>query len=179
MSKGGFTLIELLVSIVILGLIIAAIYGVLNIDNITYNLDMGLLDLQQQARQTMYLMVKELREATGINISVITAQDNEITFNTSQKSGVKYYRDIDDNNNDGIINQIINEYPAGNYKILANDISNLNFCCWHDSICDADCSDSDMLQVQLKAKKTVGQKELSFPFAEGIFLIEKVKLRNE
>lgn len=153
----GFTLIEILVSFAILSLLFIGVYAVFNVGSITYYMDMGLLDLQQQARQAMDLMTKEVREAEANQISIthVDSDDDQVTFSTPTKTDIKYYRDLTEN-------RIMREYPAGTTKILANDINSLEFLLT-----------GSVLRIQLQAGKMVRQKQLSFS------LTEKVRSRNE
>lgn len=160
--KEAFTLLEILVSIVILSLIIAGVYGILNIGNMTYNEGMGLLDLQQQARQAMDGMTKELRQAkreAGRPVT-ITEGGSKIEFYIPSFSNlISYYLQN---------NRIIRQHPIGTNKILASNIISLNFF----------LSDS-FLQIQLQVKKSLGQRDLYFPSDLSQYLTEKVRLRNE
>jgi prepilin-type N-terminal cleavage/methylation domain-containing protein len=152
----GFTLIEILVVIAILSITIAAIYGVLNIVSMTYNVDLGILDLQQNARQAMDWMVKELRESSPSDIT-IGAGGDDITFDTPNETNIRYYLDASEN-------QIIRRYPPGTNRIIANNIENLNFSLI-----------SSLLEIQITARKpqTPQRQDLSF------LLKEQVRLRNE
>ena len=174
-SLTGFSLIEVLVSIAIFTFIVTGIYGVLNVGAISYNTDMCLLDLHQYARHSANWMTKELREtaAEDIAIVVIDVDDARITFDTPNETGIQFYRDIGDINSDSITKQIIREYPSGTYRILANDIGNLSFCCVHDGGCDDDCSAANVVRIQLTADRTVLGRDLSFPVRV------KVRVRNE
>ena len=176
--NNGFTLVEILVSVLILGLLFAGIYAVLNVGNIIFREDVGLVELQQQARQAMSAMVKEIRESKS---SVITLADTntKIIFSVPPAvygnpwvGPISYYRDVNDTNNDGVVNQIIREYPTGTRKILANDITALSF-----SIT------GKVVVVELAAKKAARGRELCFPVLyckdTSKTLKEKVKLRNE
>lgn len=173
----GFTLVEILVSVVILGFLFAAIYGVLNIGNIIFKDDIALVQLQQQARQAMAAMVKEIRESKSSEVSIVEG-NTEITFKIPPEvygnpwvGLISYYRDVNDINNDGVVNQIIREYPTGTRKILANDITALSFFIM-----------GDVAGVELAAKKSARGRELCFPApcAEPPrTLKETVKLRNE
>lgn len=140
---------------------------VLNMGNTTYNIDLGQLDLQQQARQAMERMVRELRQATAGSVSI---SGEVITFNTSAASGVQFYRNPEQN-------QAMREYPVGTQNILGNYISSLGFCCWHDTpspgICDYNCTGSNLVEITLTASNTVFGRNLSFA------LKEQVNLRNE
>lgn len=172
----GFTLVEILVSVLILGLLFAGIYGVLNVGSIIYREDINLVELGQQVRQAMDAMVKEIRESKSSEITIISG--NTISFKVPPAvygdpwvGPISYYRDVNDANNDGVVNQIIREYPAGTRKILANDITVLSFSV-----------SGDLAEIQLAAQKTVRNRELCFPApcAEPPkTLKERVKLRNE
>ncbi|MGD9015047.1 MAG: prepilin-type N-terminal cleavage/methylation domain-containing protein [Candidatus Omnitrophota bacterium] len=152
----GFTLIEVLVVVAILSIVIAAIYVVLNIANVTYNLDLGILDLQQNARIAMDWMIKELRESAPGDVS-IGAGNDDITFDTPNESNIRYYLDTGQD-------QIIRKYPPGTERIIANDIGNLNFTLV-----------GNLLEIQITARKpqTPQRQDLTF------LLKEKVRLRNE
>jgi prepilin-type N-terminal cleavage/methylation domain-containing protein len=168
--KKGFTLIEILVSLTIVSFIIAGICGLLSVGNVAYNNDMYLLDLQQQARQAMEGMTRELRQAKIEIGRLITITDGgrRIEFYIPGFSNpIRYYLQS---------NQVLREHPLGTNKVLANDISELNFCCLGGIGC-IDCSTS-YIQIRLRTLKTVGQRTFSFPVLSGECLTEKVRLRN-
>lgn len=170
----GFSLIEILVSILILTFITIGIYGVLNIGEKTLFTDMGLIELQQQVRQSMDGMAKELRQNDHSDITITNAGERivfRIPRNIS-RSDIQYYQNIE---YEKVNTQIIRRH-AGNDTILANDINSLNFCCWHGGACDASCSNADILQVQLSANTTVNRRAVFFPSSGTI--TEKVRLRN-
>lgn len=166
----GFTLVEILVSALIFSFLIAAIFGVLNIGNMTYSTDLGLLDLQQKARQAMDGMIRELRQSGSSDIT-ITDSGARIQFRiptdittdpVTYSSNITYY--LSDN-------QLIREHPAGTTKILADNINSLTFSLSEKT-----------LEIRLNAKKTSLRREIYFPPKEDEqerFLIEKVRLRNE
>ncbi|MFZ2357152.1 MAG: prepilin-type N-terminal cleavage/methylation domain-containing protein [Candidatus Omnitrophota bacterium] len=161
----GFTLLEVMISLVILSVLIAGIFGVLNISDKTYHNDMGLLELQQQVRQAMDGMVKELKQSKASSITISNAgaridfkvPTDLTTSPVTYTSFIAYYRSG---------NQILREFPAGTTKVLANDINALTFSLT-----------GNMLQVQLSAQQTVRQRVLTFPLTG--FLTQKVRLRNE
>lgn len=178
--KRGFTLIEILVTSAILSFLIAGIFAILNVADRSQNLDMGLLGLQQEVRQAMDGMTREIRQSgRPTNLSVIsdniTIGDNgtsitfSIPYNLSTHtsiSNISYYLDYLDSNcyQNNNCYPIKRQQPAGTgtTKILANDINSLNFSL-----------SGNIMQIQLGAAKTVRQRALSF------FLTEKVRLRNE
>jgi prepilin-type N-terminal cleavage/methylation domain-containing protein len=160
----GFSFVEVLVSILILGVVIAGICAVLNIGNIAWHTDMGLVDLQQEVRQAMDGMAREIRQAKieqdrPLNIS---DEGKKIEFYIPTYNKITYF--LQDN-------QIIREY-AGETKVLANDISDLCFC-WDktNGICKTDCS--GFFTIRMQADKQAISGPLSFS------LIEEVGLRNE
>lgn len=172
----GFTLVETLVSVLIFGLLVAGIYGVLSVGSVIYREDINLVELGQQVRQAMAAMVKEIRQSRPSAVT-ITEGNTKVTFNIPPAvygdpwvGPISYYRDINDNNSDGVADQIIREYPAGTWKILGNDIAALSF-----SIT------ADIVGIGLAGEKTIGARQLCFPApcAQPLRTIkETVKLRN-
>ncbi|MDI6605876.1 MAG: prepilin-type N-terminal cleavage/methylation domain-containing protein [Candidatus Omnitrophota bacterium] len=154
-SSKGFTLVEVLVSLLILSLLVAAMFMVLNVGDTAFNLDLGMLELQQQARQAMNAMVRELRQAQNLTVTVIDQDSDRLTFSTVDEADISYYRNINNS-------QLIREYPAGVTKVLANNIT--YFKC---------ALVTPLLTIQLRAGRTFRQKPMAFS------LTEKVRLRNE
>lgn len=161
----AFTLVEALVAGLISIILSAGIIMFLNIADTTYQTDLVLLDLHQQARQAIGYMRRELREAVEKSIST---DGGRVTFNTPALSNVQYYRDTGNN-------QAIREYPFGTLRILGSNVGALSFCCWNPqlTICDTSCSGSDLLEITLWTAKTVKGRALNFSFKE------RVRLRNE
>jgi len=113
----GFTLVETLITALILSLIICGTYDVLNIANIAYSTDLGLLNLQQQARQGMEWLSRETRQASLSSVN-ITNNGTTITFNTPNATGIQYSLSN---------NALVRQYPQGTNKTIANNISSLTF----------------------------------------------------
>lgn len=175
----GFTLLEILITIAILGFIVAGIFAILNVADMMHNMDMGLLDLQQEVRQAMDGMIREIRQSGRRPPCNITIDDNStITFSTPDRSNIRYY--LDNNSH-----QIMRQQPAGTgaTKILTNDINNLSFCWWDGVDCCNPllevCSNLHILQIQISAGKTIRGRALSFPQDPTKPLTEQVRLRNE
>lgn len=172
----GFTLVEILVTVLILGFLVAAIYAVLTVGNIIFREDMSMVELQQQARRAMDVMVNEIRESRPAEIT-LTDGNTKITFNVAPQiygdpwvGPISYFRDVNDNNADGIVDQVICEYPLGTRKILANDITTLNFSLL-----------ADIVTVEVAAKKSAAGRQFCFPapcVEPPKALKEIVKLRN-
>lgn len=172
-KANGFTLIEILVSVSIMLFIAVGIYGVSNIGERTYATDMGLLELQQQVRQSMSGMTREIRQTYNSNITISNSTINfSIPINITSASysdPINYYRNG---------NNIIRNHSTDPYKIIATDINDLNFCCENSdgTVCDDVCNNRHIVKIELKAQKTVNNKVVSFP-ANGT-IIGKVRLRN-
>lgn len=149
----GFSLVEILVCIVILGIIIAAIFMVSNAANMSWDAFSAMLDLQQQARQAMEGMIREVRQSRPLDITITNLGGRINFFVPTSPQSVSYYLQS---------NQIIREHPLGTLKVLANDINSLSF-----SLA------AFILEIQLEARRIVRQRTLSF------LLREKVRLRNE
>ena len=122
-----------------------------------YDADLGVLDLQQQARLAMDRMTKELRQAKGI--TVVSA--SEMTFNIPAATYgdpdiglITYYLDTTNS-------RAMREYPSGTLKVMGNDVSGLTFT-----------KSSDVLTIQLDCAKTVNNRDVAFS------LRERVRLRN-
>ena len=152
-ARAGFTLVEVLISVAIAVFLITGIYTVLNVANASWSVDMGMLDLSQQARQAMDGCLRELRQSKSSGIS-ITNGGAKVEFSIPNvANSIAYYLQN---------NQLIREHPAGTEKILANSLSSLTFSL-----------SGNVFSIQLGMAKTVQNRELSFS------LFEKVRLRNE
>jgi type II secretory pathway pseudopilin PulG len=170
----GFSLIEILISSVILIIIFAGVFFVLNAGDQSWNAGTGSLDLQQQVRQAMDGMSKELRQARHGSIIIepdarsinFTVPINITTNPPTYSSVINYYLNATSSQLERL--HPLNTAP----KILANDISDLSFCCQGGSGC-SDCQNSTLLQVQVNGTKTVRQRVLT-PFN----LTQQVRLRN-
>jgi len=158
----AFTLLEVLIVVVILSFLIAGITGVLNLGNVTFPVDLGQINLQNQARQSMQWITRDLREASGVTVG---GGSNSITFNNYSGSGISYYLDTADTNGDNLSNQIIREFPSGTRRVVANDISGLVFT--------PDASNPLLLRIDISASRTIMNRPFAFT------LTEQVRLRNE
>lgn len=153
----AFTLLELMVSILIMTVMVFAIYSVLNIAGAYFPTDTALLDLQQQARQTIEIITKESREASlsSISIAPIDVNNDVLMFSTPSKNGVSYY--VNPANR-----QLIRQYPAGTMRVVANSISSLKFSLT-----------GNLLVMTVQTQRNAQQKTLTFQ------LKGRVRVRNE
>lgn len=168
----GFTLVEAIVSAAIMAIITICFYDALMMGSSVYHSNMGLVELQQQARQAMYWMKRELRPGSlHYRLAIASAYPYDcpgIMFSTPDIQNICYYLNTNSH-------QIIHKQPviAGSARIIANYVKGLTFCCYHDGICDSDCSKSNLIQIQLEAATTVMHRPMS------INIKEEVSLRNE
>jgi len=158
----GFTLLEVLVSIAIFSVISIGIYNVLIVGQRTFYTGLGTLELQSQIRMAVSWITRELREGTSFSITTVDADDDSITFSTPNEASIAYYRDVSDLNGDNITTQVIREYPSGTRKVVANDITSLEFS-----------SSGRLVKVSLTAAKNSGGRQLQSA------LITNVETRNE
>jgi type II secretory pathway pseudopilin PulG len=180
----AFILVEVLVSVAILAILMAGIGGVFMPMQRAFQDNMGLVDLQQNIRQVMDGMVREIRQSRPGAIQIPSPRHSapSIAFSTPGSSSLIHYYLSN--------HQIIREHPDGTTRIIANNIGELNFCRWNDT--SGSCCSSppevacnlNSIQIQLRAAKTVLNRRLQFPLEDSqtVFddlLTEKVRLRNE
>jgi len=170
----GLTLIETLVTTIIFSFIVIGIYGVLNIAQTNYDMNSASLNLQQQARQGMNRLSREVRQAYWSSISVTGPDANNnyaVTFNTPDASGVRYY--ITETSVSGqMLWQLIREYPTNNIQIKATGATIPN----NIAILNLSMLSGHILNIQMTTSKTFlsgGRSQtLTFP------LTEQVEVRN-
>ena len=153
MNKKAKTLIELMVALLIFSFMMLGFYTLINFANTRCFLDTTQVDMQQQARNGMDRIMREVREASAVTITVIDANSDKITFTTPNEVGIQYYRSG---------TNLFREYPANTTKIVASNIAYLKFT-----------QTVDLLQIQIRADKALYGRTLS------ALLTEKVRLRNE
>lgn len=155
-----------------MAVIFAGVYGVLNIGDKVYHEDLGLLGLQQGVRQAMDGMTREVRQS-GATYN-LTTNGTQLDFCLPNISNTTVRYSLNANK------QVIRTLFSGNVsedKVLANNISNLTFCCLGGGNC-TNCTNAHSLEIQIRSNKTVRERGLSFPRADQPPLTERVKLRN-
>jgi len=152
-NKSGFTLIEAMVSILLLSFILLGVHGVLLTASASSGTDLVMVDMQQQARNAMARLVKEVREASVLMYTRMDTNSDRVIFSTPAKQNVQYY--LSGNN-------LVREYPPGVTNNVASNIFNLKFT-----------RTGSLLQISLNADKVFMAKTVSFP------LVANVRLRNE
>jgi len=159
-----FTLVEIIITAAITFFIAGAVLSVFIVGDKIWQIDMGLVDLQQAGRGALLAMTRELRQSDSANVT-ISANGDRVDFTIPDATDTITY-----SLSNGRINR---EYPAGTIRVITSDVSSLNFCCWNGASCDNDCSSSRLLEISLGLEKTVRRAALSFS------LKQKVRLRNE
>ncbi len=185
-NKTAVTFIEIMISSIIMLLLAAMILTVMTSGNNIFNQDMGLIELQQKVRQTLYNMSRELRQAQVSSVTVNAANDNvsfsivdDVTDTTSATTyDISYYLDAAGTS-------IVRENPDFNPNCnvtwndnkcssLVNNVNSIDFCCIGGSGTGSctDCADAHTVEIGAELEKTVRGQVLSFS------LKKKVRLRN-
>jgi type II secretory pathway pseudopilin PulG len=152
-GNGAYTLVEALISVSLLSFVLLGVYGVLVTGNTVVTNDNALLEVQQQARNAMDRIIRDVRASSTQTVTVISTDSDRITFTTPSKPNAKYY--LSGTN-------LVLEYPSGTLINVASSIAHLKFTV-----------SASVLQIDIRADKTLYGKTVSF------YLTEKVRLRNE
>lgn len=154
----SFTLVEVLISILLLSVILLGVYGVLITGNTVFMKDSTLLDMEQQTRNAIDRIVREVRQASSQNIitNYQGSTNDYIQFFTPTAptpNGLKYY--LSGTNLVRVNNTGVTQNVASNMSLLKFSLT------------------GSLLTIQATANKTIYGATISFP------LVEKVRLRNE
>lgn len=152
-TEKGFTLAEILVSVAIVLFVFLGVYEVLNVGNISWFTDMGMLDLQQEARLAMDGITREIRQSSPYDVSITNGGQKVEFYIPDVSNSISYFIQN---------SQLVREHPIGTEKVLSGDLTSLDF-----SLA------SDTVTIQLTVGKTAQNRNLSFSLAE------RVRLRNE
>jgi type IV pilus assembly protein PilW len=84
-NKDGFTLLEILITLAISGIVMTGIYTVYTSQQITYNSQMQIVEMQQNLRAGMLMVVNEIRMAgydptDDSNAGIVNFESDTITF---------------------------------------------------------------------------------------------------
>lgn len=80
LSWSGFTLIETLVVVAIFSMLFSAIFTMLSVSNNSFNTGSTQQDVENQARQGLNNMIRELYETNAGNVSITGGGNDIITF---------------------------------------------------------------------------------------------------
>lgn len=155
MNQRAHTLVEMMMVVGILAFLLVGIYGVLQTGNTIYTKDSNLLMMQQQTRNGLDRMVRDLRQASSQTITTVNSTADQIVFNTPTSTGAQYYL-----SGTNLMRKASSTAAA---STIASNISLLKFTL-----------SGTLLKIQTQASKTIYTNQvISFP------LTEKVRLRNE
>ena len=149
----GYTLVEVLLSVSILSFLLLCAYGVLEAGNTITVKGNALMTAQQQARNTMDRIVREVRGSSTLAIAVLGANSDKVTVTIPTATGLMYYLSG---------TTLVREYPVNTKVNVANSIGRLKFTL-----------SGTLLQIDVRADVSTYGQTISFP------LTQKVRLRNE
>lgn len=141
MTRKGLTLIEILVAMFIFSIVLGALFTVLAAGRVSWNAGASQMDVQQEARKALDMMVKELRQTASAKISNVPADGttyNTITFQTPiititrDLAGKIVDININWSNNiqyslSGLNGRQLLRAQGGIQRILANNILSMGF----------------------------------------------------
>lgn len=155
MNTKAHTLVEVIVSLGILSFVLLGGYGVLQAGNTIFVKDEALLQMQQQTRDAMNRIIKEVRQASSqtITSNYNGTTNDKIVFTIPNAAGIQYY--LNGTN-------LVRQYPAGTTWNIASNINLLKFTLT-----------GSLLQIQITANQLIYSVTTSFS------LTDKVRLRNE
>jgi prepilin-type N-terminal cleavage/methylation domain-containing protein len=160
-NQKGITLIELLIALVMCGLVVAATYRLFIAQNKAYVVQDQVVDVQQNIRSAMELMVRDLRMAgfdddnlsstITINTPVVSPlQDNDITvsyeyYDTTaaqyQRHTVRCWRDAPSST---LWRQLTIDNVAGPQELLLENVDAFNLTYGVDEDADGAIDDRDL-----------------------------------
>lgn len=152
-DKKGLTLVEMLVGSAIFSFLVLVLFGMVQTGTSAYIADSTRLGLQEQARNGMDRMVREIRQSRASSVTVNDAHSDTVNFSTPTRTNVRYYRSG---------TNLVREYPLGTVKIIAINIGHLKFV-----------KTGSQMTINIQAQTTMYGRTFSF------VLFENVKLRNE
>jgi len=151
-AEDGFTLVEMMITLVISGIIIAAIYAVYTVQQRTYTAQDAVAEMQQNIRAALMLMSRDIRMAglderlAGAEIVEATqgrfgftldrdgdgsldGPDEDITFGFSTDDDSNGDGIVDDLNGDGTVNDTasLGKDNGGGFHDIADNIQAIEF----------------------------------------------------
>lgn len=86
--RAGFTLIEVLITLVVMGIVMAALYRVLLSNQRTYHAQSQRVDLQQNIRAAVAILPAELREIDASDNDIVAMSGTSITIRAMRYLGI-------------------------------------------------------------------------------------------
>lgn len=164
--KKGSLLVEIVIAVGIFFFVGTVTLFVFKIADSAWNMDEAYLGLQQQLRSSVGGMIREIRQAkkgAGRELAVTAGLQDMHFYIPGISTPVRYYLQG---------NKLLREHPPNSVTVLANNVTQLSFCCVGGASC-TDCSGAKQVQVRITGNKVLRGRTASFA------LDEKVGLRNE
>jgi len=119
-SAAAFTLAELLISLVITGILLAAMAVAFNASVMNYQENEGIAKAVKDAHQTLSRITTELRTASGVEPN---EPSNECSMITASGADITYQY----NSTDGKVYLITNYDPTDDDYVLCDDVTAMTF----------------------------------------------------
>jgi len=160
-NKRSFTLIEVLIVSIIIPLLLAVIFILMNTGNKIYATVTVSMDIRQNARNAMERILREVRESNNSTITPITINSDRISFTSPRfkdSNGVQVPLAYFLNTN----GHVIREYPPNTFTPVAVDVTKLKFL-----------KTGPQLDITINTAQNVDTRPLFYAIKQ------KVRLRNE
>lgn len=118
MREHGFTLVELLIAMVLAGVAMTAIYSAYYSQQRAYEITQDYTDVQQNIRNAMYFMEKDLRMA-GYD-PTISGNFGFTNISAQQQSNVKFTLDVNEDGVSGATEYILYQFDSGENTLERN-----------------------------------------------------------
>ena len=109
-SARGFTIIELLITLMITGMLMAAIAGAIHASSVNYNANEDIFKSMNVARLALLRITAEIRTAQAVAVSeastqcsVVTASGSDITYSYNATEDILYLITNDDVSDDDYV----------------------------------------------------------------------------
>ncbi|WP_457574262.1 PilW family protein [Desulfolithobacter sp.] len=153
LGNGGFTIVELMITLVISGIIVAAIYSAYIVQQRTYTVQNSVSEMQQNLRAGLMLMTDEIRlagldeqgtagagitSATVARLNFTLDRDGDGALGGTSESISFGFRDADDADGDGMVDDLnqngrsddaasLGKDTGGGYQSIADNIQAIEF----------------------------------------------------
>ena len=164
--KKGTLLVEIMIASAIFSFVGIVALLVIKVADEAWTIDARYLGLQQQLRSSVGGMIREIRQAkkeTGRDLTVAADFESIQFFIPGISTPVQYYVQG---------GKLVREHPTNSLTVLANDITQLGFCCVGGASC-IDCAGASQVQIHIEGSKVLRGRAALYE------LDEKAVLRNE
>jgi len=161
--ENGFTLVELMITVVVSGIIVAAIYSTYIIQQRTYTDQDAVVEMQQNLRAALMLMSREIRMAgydpdgsAGAGITAATA--GTITF-----TQVADDDNVDNDNADGDGDSSTGADEPGDLKTIQYDV----YDAYNDGVSDIGRQVGNSASTKRALAENIEQLEFNYRLSDG------------